>query len=135
MKKKLEQLSSILDKTLERVEELFQTHLRSGDISSLRTCCDQRLSAVMQFDQHFNTQITKATSCDIAPNVLTDGSFSPGMNLTEQFRTNLEEHSNIKWQYFMSVWGVHTEYPAYMPLPNNCHFNHDLNDIHSKRLG
>ena len=131
MNKKLEELSKVLDKTSQRVEELFRIYKKTGEISTLRTCCDQGLSAVMQFDHHFNTQITKATSCDITPTVLTDGSFAPGINLTDQFSTNLDKWPNIKWQYFMSVWGVHTEYPAYMPFPSNCPLNQD-NDFQSK---
>lgn len=119
-------LSSILNSNAERVEELFQLQLRSGDVSSLRTCCDERLVAVMQFDDHFNTAVTKASACDVSPSILTQGAFSPGLNLSDVFRHNLEENANIKWQYFMSVWGIHSEFPAHS---THCHLNRHPNDI------
>ncbi|XP_054157249.1 VWFA and cache domain-containing protein 1-like [Oppia nitens] len=129
MTKKLEDLSAVLEETSERVKELFQIYLKGDEIKTLRPCCDQRLHAVMHFDGHFNTQITKATACDSVPNGVTDGSFSPGINLTEQYRANLDIWPNIKWQYFISIWGLHTEFPAYLPLPNSCHTNDVFNDI------
>ena len=129
MTKKLEDLSSVLNSTSERVKELFRAYLKSGDMTQFRTCCDQRLSAVMQFDPHFNSQITRATSCDVMANVLSDGSFAPGTNLTDHWRATLDSTPNIKWQYFMSVWGVHSEYPAFMPFPQMCPPNADNNDF------
>lgn len=129
MSKKLDDMSALLNATSESVKELFRVYLKSGDISQFRTCCDQRLSAVMQFDPHFNSQITRATSCDVTPTLLSDGSFAPGTNLTDHWRLNLDNWPNLKWQYFMSVWGVHSEYPAFMPFPQMCPPSADSGDF------
>lgn len=80
-----------------------------------------------QFESHFNTWINRQYACDIGDNLLRSHFFSPsGPNLTEQFQANLAQNPSLKWQYFMSFVGVHTEYPSYLP-PNNYCFLHNFN--------
>lgn len=80
-----------------------------------------------QFDGHFNQWINKEYACDIGDDFRRPHFFSPsGPNLTKQFQENIDSYPNIKWQYFMTFLGVHTEYPSYMP-PNNYCFLHAIN--------
>ena len=80
-----------------------------------------------QFDSQFNAWINKKYSCDIGDDFRKPHFFSPsGPNLTRQFEENLQSNPNIKWQYFMSFLGVHTEYPSYLP-PNNYCLLHSMN--------
>ena len=81
-----------------------------------------------QYDSHFNTQINKQYACDISEDFRRAHFFTPsGPNLTQQFQANLDLYPNIKWQYFMTFLGVHTEYPSYLP-PNNYCFLHTINN-------
>lgn len=83
--------------------------------------------AKYQFDGHFNQWINKQYACDIG-NYERPHFFSPsGANLTQQFKANLAQFPDVKWQYFMSFMGVHTEYPSYLP-PNNYCFLHTINN-------
>ena len=39
--------------------------------------------------------------------------FNPGHNLTQRFRRQLEYWPNVKWLYFITAAGLHTEFPAH----------------------
>ena len=119
MEDRIDSISSLLISASHKVEQLFQLHLRHGEVSSLRLCCDESLSSLVSYDKHFNAEITYTTACDTGSPWMTEGTFSPGTNLTDIFKSNLNRDPNIKWQFFISTLGVHSEFPAIY----NSHFN------------
>ncbi|CAN8010542.1 unnamed protein product [Ixodes pacificus] len=111
MQKKLSSYMWLLNRSSDVVEELFRFRQRLA-LPAVNPCCLIDPS-VLTMDTHFGTEITNSTTCDTAPTSLPKGLFSPGPNLTDVFRKNLEARPSIKWQYFVSTAGIHTEFPAY----------------------
>lgn len=109
--KKLLGYISLLNRSSEVVENLFRMRHRLAP-SIVNPCCLIDPS-VLIMDNYFGTEVTNTTTCDTASMPLPNGVFSPGPNVTGVFHRNLERHPAIKWQYFVSTYGVHTEYPAY----------------------
>lgn len=109
--KKLTSYVALLNRSSDVVEELYRFRQRFA-LPAVNPCCLIDPSVLMM-DNHFGTEITNSTTCDTAPLSLPKGVFSPGPNLTDVFRKNLESRPSIKWQYFVSAAGIHTEYPAY----------------------
>ncbi|XP_077499250.1 LOW QUALITY PROTEIN: VWFA and cache domain-containing protein 1 [Amblyomma americanum] len=109
--KKLTSYVALLNRSSDVVEELYRFRQRFA-LPAVNPCCLMDPSVLMM-DNHFGTEITNSTTCDTAPLSLPKGVFSPGPNLTDVFRKNLESRPSIKWQYFVSAAGIHTEYPAY----------------------
>lgn len=103
-------------------------------LNNIKAKEQQIKSDYYQFDEQFNTWINKQHACDIDADFKKAHFFTPtGPNLTEQFQANLEQYPNIKWQYFMSFLGTHTEYPSYLPSNNYC-FLHNLNNEQQQLL-
>ncbi|KAL1469116.1 hypothetical protein MTO96_004842 [Rhipicephalus appendiculatus] len=111
LQKKLLSYVALLNRSSDVVEEVYRFRQRYA-FPAVNPCCLMDPSVLMM-DNHFGTEITNSTTCDTAPLSLPKGVFSPGPNLTDVFRKNLESHPSIKWQYFVSTAGIHTEYPAY----------------------
>lgn len=111
LQKKLASYVTLLNRSSDVVEELYRFRQRLA-LPAVNPCCLMDPSVLMM-DNHFGTEITNSTTCDTAPLSLPKGVFSPGPNLTDVFRKNLESRPSIKWQYFVSAAGIHTEYPAY----------------------
>ncbi|XP_064477328.1 VWFA and cache domain-containing protein 1-like [Ornithodoros turicata] len=109
--KKLTEYIFLLNRSSDVVESLFRMRHRLG-LSTVNPCCLIDPS-ILIMDNYFGTEVTNTTTCDTAPTSLPKGVFSPGPNITGVFRTNLQMHPSIKWQYFISSFGVHTEFPAY----------------------
>lgn len=109
--KKLTSYVALLNRSSDVVEELYRFRQRFA-LPAVNPCCLMDPGMLMM-DNHFGTEITNSTTCDTAPLSLPKGVFSPGPNLTDVFRKNLESQPSIKWQYFVSAAGIHTEYPAY----------------------
>ncbi|KAB7497323.1 VWFA and cache domain-containing protein 1 [Armadillidium nasatum] len=66
---------------------------------------------------HFGTKVNLDLWCDSGLEhdrlMNEDFIFFTPPKLTEVFSLNLQLHPNLKWQFFMSASGVHTEYPAH----------------------
>ncbi|XP_014679119.1 PREDICTED: VWFA and cache domain-containing protein 1-like [Priapulus caudatus] len=94
------------------VEDLYRAH-RLSAITAARPCCMPGGSGRggLAYDEAFGTKVDRATTCDVVPPI--DDTFNPGRRLTDVFRRRLEDFPTIKWQYFMSVDGIHNEYPAH----------------------
>ncbi|XP_022243736.1 VWFA and cache domain-containing protein 1-like isoform X1 [Limulus polyphemus] len=101
----------VLEKNKEEVETLYKHH-QNSPVSYINPCFDIE-SSILSFSEHFGTAVSLESSCDLAPPKLEDGIFSPGNNLTDVFSENLGKYPNVKWQYFISAAGVHSEYPAH----------------------
>ncbi|RWS12904.1 VWFA and cache domain-containing protein 1-like protein [Dinothrombium tinctorium] len=112
MEVKLRSYHQIIEKNGARVQELYKDYLTNGGSSASNSCCSTYLSD-LRFDRHFGTRVSRTSSCSITPSLLTKGVFIPGPNLTQEFALNLVNNPTIKWQYFISTWGIFTEYPAY----------------------
>ncbi|KAK3767134.1 hypothetical protein RRG08_018006 [Elysia crispata] len=92
------------------VENFFKFHVKEP-ITLAYSCCDMACS---KFKSHnlYGCRISKGTSCDLLPPSLPRGAFNPGRNVTEVWESNTEYFPSVKWQYFISLEGVHNEYPA-----------------------
>lgn len=109
---KIENSLGILEKNEIVIENLYRHHLNIP-LPNYFPCCDMDARGLV-YDEHFGIEISRDISCDLLPLSISSNLFSPGFNLSEVFRQNLEEYSTIKWQYFISTDGIHSEYPAYI---------------------
>lgn len=106
----------------------YNTEIDMKMLNNIKSKEQEVKSGKYQFDNHLNTWINKQFACDINDDFRKPHFFTPSsQNLTDQFKSNLNQNPNIKWQYFMSFLGVHVEYPSYLP-PNNYCFLHTLNN-------
>ncbi|KAF0299200.1 VWFA and cache domain-containing protein 1 [Amphibalanus amphitrite] len=108
---KLHRYVGALWRTRGVIEEMFWKHLHDP-MTTVTPCCsldDRDLKYSLKFGSPVNLNAT----CDIAPSVLEPFAFNPGRNVTDAFIANLQSHPSIKWQYFISKDGIHSEYPAH----------------------
>ncbi|GFO03081.1 vwfa and cache domain-containing protein 1, partial [Plakobranchus ocellatus] len=92
------------------IENFYKFHVKEP-ITLAFGCCDMPCT---QFKSHnlYGCRISKETSCDLVPPSLPRGAFNPGRNVTEVWESNTEYFPSVKWQYFISLDGLHNEYPA-----------------------
>ncbi|XP_022246418.1 VWFA and cache domain-containing protein 1-like isoform X1 [Limulus polyphemus] len=109
---KVEKYLNVLEKSKEEVKRMYSYHLDSP-VSDINLCCNLGTSD-FSFNDHFGTAVSLESSCELASPNVPDELFSPGINLTEVFRENLIRHPHMKWQYFISAAGIHSEYPAHI---------------------
>ncbi|XP_071548411.1 VWFA and cache domain-containing protein 1 [Panulirus ornatus] len=95
-----------------------ESEKRYADEHKYRPCClipDNYL----EYRSHFGTRVNEELWCDSGfgsgDHPLPDDYYAAPHNLTEMFMLNLRRYPTIKWQYFISVNGLHTEYPAHRP--------------------
>ncbi|XP_060082073.1 VWFA and cache domain-containing protein 1-like [Ylistrum balloti] len=108
------------------VQNLYKFHVKQP-ITKKLSCCHL---PPMEFSEEsqYGCKISKRTSCDLYPENLPRGAFNPGRNLTEVWKSNMQYFDSLKWQYFISVDGIHTEYPA-----NAFHGEHRCTNVHDHR--
>ncbi|XP_064604512.1 VWFA and cache domain-containing protein 1-like [Liolophura sinensis] len=108
------------------VENLYRFHAKHPITLSL-DCCSLPLRD-LKSDNQYGCRISRRTSCDLLPPNVPFGAFNPGRNLTEVWRGNMQYFPSLKWQYFISVDGVHNEYPStnYHHVDTDCQNIHDL---------
>lgn len=117
---KLFAYTTILQNTTEFIENLYKTHLNHQPISHTKSCCYKNLKH-LKYDKHFGLRVDRTSSCEITSQLYKFNAFSPGNILTQQFKFNLDTHPSIKWQYFFSILGVYSEYPAFH-IEDQCSF-------------
>lgn len=118
IKKKIGNYLESLDKTKRYVEELYIHHLWSQPITSTFPCSKVDAETV-EFSQSFGACVNASKSCEMVATSEKRLGFSPGRNLTKLFVQNLKSYPLIKWQYFVTSEGVHSEYPAYSFVCDN----------------
>ncbi|KAK7067517.1 hypothetical protein SK128_028113, partial [Halocaridina rubra] len=73
----------------------------------------------LMYHSHFGTRVNEELCCDsgfgAGDHFLTPDFYTPPYNLTDVFKSNIMRYPSIKWQYFIGVTGLHTEYPAHRP--------------------
>uniref|UniRef100_A0A0N7ZCW3 VWFA domain-containing protein n=1 Tax=Scylla olivacea TaxID=85551 RepID=A0A0N7ZCW3_SCYOL len=120
LERKFSLYSRLLTEMCETLEEQFTLdEPRLGrEAQEYRPCClipDNYL----EYKSHFGTRVNEELWCDTGfgsgDHLLPDDFFVAPYNLTEMFALNLRRYPTIKWQYFMSTNGLHTEYPAHRP--------------------
>ena len=111
-------------------QELYTSYLwdRSGQLHSgfspfgvvasqdtPQDCCRLRRDVDVSWSEAWGTYVSTSQSCDLIPTnaAVDEPLFSPGRNLTHVFARNLERNPLVKWQYFISMQGLHVEYPAH----------------------
>nr|XP_045607175.1 VWFA and cache domain-containing protein 1-like [Procambarus clarkii] len=71
----------------------------------------------LEYRSHFGTRVNEDLWCDSGfgsgDHPLPADFYATPDTLREMFIMNLRRYPSIKWQYFMSVNGLHTEYPAH----------------------
>ncbi|KAK7495058.1 hypothetical protein BaRGS_00013698 [Batillaria attramentaria] len=118
------------------VENLYKFHVKQP-ITQQYDCCSIPCKDFKP-ESLYGCKINRQTSCDLIPPSIPKGSFNPGRNLTEVWRSNVQYFPSLKWQYFISVLGLHSEYPAssfrwlgdcHTPIaPRNRHACHNIHD-------
>ncbi|ESO86641.1 hypothetical protein LOTGIDRAFT_128750, partial [Lottia gigantea] len=107
------------------VENLYKFHVKQP-ITRKHDCCGIQMK---EFNENeYGCRISRHTSCDLIPPSTPKGSFNPGRNLTEVWRSNVQYFSTLKWQYFISAEGIHSEYPA-----NGFRWSQDCHNVHDTR--
>jgi len=94
-----------------QAENLYGFHLQHT-INHRHDCCDVPKEH-LRWDDLYMMYISQQSSCDLVPPSVTQTTFNPGRNLTEVFQHNFLLIPSIKWQYFISLDGIHNEYPAH----------------------
>ncbi|XP_037070715.1 VWFA and cache domain-containing protein 1-like isoform X2 [Pollicipes pollicipes] len=108
---KLHRYAGALWRTCGVIEDMFWKHLHDP-MTTVTPCCsldDRQLTYSLKFGAPVNLNAT----CDIAPSLIEPFAFNPGRNVTDAFVSNLQSHPSIKWQFFISKDGIHSEYPAH----------------------
>ncbi|KAL7055334.1 hypothetical protein AAHC03_022834 [Spirometra sp. Aus1] len=65
------------------------------------------------FESVYGVRVSRRRCCDLLPADLTQPVFNPGHNLTQRFLRQLDYWPNVKWIYFITAQGLHTEFPAH----------------------
>ncbi|KAH3694838.1 hypothetical protein DPMN_082279 [Dreissena polymorpha] len=106
------------------VQNLYKLHIKQPIYKQL-DCCQLNASD-LSYDSEYKCPVTKTTSCDLLPYSLPGGSFNPGRNLTDVWKSNVKFIPSLKWQYYMSTDGIHNEYPGSNFHWTNCPSMHNV---------
>lgn len=108
------------------VEHLYKFHVKQP-VTRRLNCCNLPFNELIPQSQ-YRCKISIRNSCDLLPPNLPHGAFNPGRNLTDVWRNNVQYFPSLKWQYFISIEGVHNEYPA-----NTFEWAKDCLNVHDVR--
>lgn len=112
------------------VQNLYKFHVKQP-ITKIVGCCNLQFNQLYTHPQ-YGCKVATQTSCELFPENLKTGAFNPGRNLTEVWRSNIQYFPSLKWQYFISVDGVHSEYPGNtFQWFENCH---DANNLRHRNV-
>ena len=112
------------------VQNLYKFHVKQP-ITKIVGCCSLQFTQLNPHPQ-YGCKVATKTSCELYPDNLKKGAFNPGRNLTEVWRSNIQYFPSLKWQYFISVDGVHSEYPGNaFQWFDNCH---DANNLRHRNV-
>lgn len=126
----LENKIHFFETLLVEMSEVVSSHCRDIELQSKEMFFGFRLQEVdyhpccllpdhyFVYRSHFGTRVNEDMWCDsgfgsgeLLPHP--HRFYIPSYNLTELFGQNLRRYPTLKWQYFMSSEGLHTEYPAH----------------------
>ncbi|KAM7533191.1 hypothetical protein Aperf_G00000125491 [Anoplocephala perfoliata] len=93
------------------VIQLHREHMKSP-ISPRFDCCNLS-ERDLRYEALYGARVSRRKCCDLIPFNLPVAAFNPGHNLTQRFRRQLEYWPNVKWLYFITAAGLHTEFPAH----------------------
>ncbi|KAM3182710.1 hypothetical protein ACTXT7_011777 [Hymenolepis weldensis] len=93
------------------VIQLHREHKKSP-ISPRFDCCNLS-ERDLRYEALYGARVSRRKCCDLIPYNLPVAAFNPGHNLTHRFRRQLEYWPNVKWLYFITAEGLHTEFPAH----------------------
>ncbi|CAH8531089.1 unnamed protein product [Schistosoma turkestanicum] len=71
------------------------------------------LLLLSRYDLNYGCSISRRKCCDLIPHYLPATAFNPGHNLTRRFQQQSSYWPNVKWFFFITSNGLHTEYPAH----------------------
>ncbi|XP_061168196.1 VWFA and cache domain-containing protein 1-like [Saccostrea echinata] len=125
LKKRFKNYIQVLHTNKITVQNMYKFHVRNPMTSNI-SCCMIPSTEFVE-DNQYGCRISKRTSCDLYPDNVRENAFNPGRMLTEVWKDNKKLFPGLKWQYFISVDGLHTEYPANaFSWFNNCPKAHDI---------
>uniref|UniRef100_A0A5K3EVR7 VWA N-terminal domain-containing protein n=1 Tax=Mesocestoides corti TaxID=53468 RepID=A0A5K3EVR7_MESCO len=93
------------------VTQLYREHKKSP-LNPRFDCCNLS-ERDLRYEALYGTRVSRLKCCDLIPFDLPVSAFNPGHNLTQRFRRQLEYWPNVKWLYFITADGLHTEFPAH----------------------
>ncbi|KAK3089856.1 hypothetical protein FSP39_007106 [Pinctada imbricata] len=127
LKHRIKNYLKVLNTNKITAQNLYKFHVKQPITSSGINCCDLPLSQLSQENQ-YGCEISRETSCDLYPHNMKENSFNPGRSLFEVWKGNMQYFPSLKWQYFISVDGIHTEYPG-----NRFKWSKDCSNVHDSR--
>lgn len=125
LKKRFRNYIQVLQTNKATVQNMYRFHVKNPMNSNISCCMIPHQEFIE--DNQYGCRVSKRTSCDLYPDNVRENAFNPGRMLTEVWKDNKKLFPGLKWQYFISVEGVHTEYPANaFTWFNNCPQAHDI---------
>ncbi|XP_064624547.1 VWFA and cache domain-containing protein 1-like isoform X2 [Lineus longissimus] len=123
---KFHQYLRVLQSNKQTVENLYRFHAKVPIIQKF-DCCNL-LDQDLKSENQYRCKVSRLTTCDLIPRNVPHGAFNPGRNLTQVFLHNVQYFPNLKWQYFISIDGIHNEYPAhnFQMAPMDCRSVHNI---------
>ncbi|XP_074642229.1 VWFA and cache domain-containing protein 1-like [Tubulanus polymorphus] len=123
---KFHQYLRVLQSNKQTVENFYRFHVKVPIMLPYDCCLFPERD--LKSENQYSCKISRQFTCDLIPKSVPSGAFNPGRNLTQVFQHNVQYFPNLKWQYFISVDGVHNEYPAHKfdTAPTDCRNVHDL---------
>ncbi|XP_052455595.1 VWFA and cache domain-containing protein 1 isoform X2 [Carassius gibelio] len=111
IREKFNRYLDVVNRNKQVVEASYTAHLTSP-LTAIQDCCTIPPS-MMEFDGHFNANVSKTISCDRLSPTVNSRAFNPGRDLNSVLADNLKSNPGIKWQYFSSEEGIFTVFPAH----------------------
>jgi len=115
---KLDSYIKLLKTTKLTAENIYRQHTLRP-VEHRFDCC-KLLPSDLRRDRMYHAAVNRNITCDLLPRRMSDTVFSPGRNLTEVFQLNARYFPTIKWQFFLTAGGIHTEYPAHNFVTADC---------------
>ncbi|PAA79257.1 hypothetical protein BOX15_Mlig020513g2, partial [Macrostomum lignano] len=108
---RLSPIKGILKQLLRPIVLYYGLHKKQR-MSPRLDCCNLANSD-LTYVPTYGAAVSRQTSCDLIPPRLGPNVFNPGRKFTKMLDQYMKYWSSIKWQYFISAEGLHTEFPSH----------------------
>ncbi|CAH8861981.1 unnamed protein product [Trichobilharzia szidati] len=109
--RRLRDYTHIVTSTRNMAVRLYRSH-KDTPLTPRFDCCNL-FERDLRLDLVYGCRISRRECCDLIPRSLPATAFNPGHNLTRRFQQQLDYWPNVKWFFFITSDGLHTEYPAH----------------------
>ncbi|CAH8577232.1 unnamed protein product [Heterobilharzia americana] len=109
--RRLRDYTHIVTSTRNTAVRLYKSH-KDTPLTPRFDCCNL-FERDLRLDPVYGCRVSRRKCCDLIPRSLPATAFNPGHNLTRRFQQQLDYWPNVKWFFFITADGLHTEYPAH----------------------